>query len=68
MSPLRTWWRAAADFNVIGRVREAAEEEDLLTPPSLTFFTHALPALPVLALGFLFMEWREIVSGLEQAC
>jgi hypothetical protein len=51
-----------SDFRVSGLVRELGDEEDALTHPNLAFLAHALPAIPILLLGFLALEGRELVG------
>jgi hypothetical protein len=46
-------------------VRELGDEEDALTAPNLAFLAHALPAIPILLLGFLALEGRELVGALR---
>ncbi|GFH11041.1 uncharacterized protein HaLaN_06470, partial [Haematococcus lacustris] len=42
--------------------RDCSAEEDALEPPTLTLLSHSLPAVPVLLLGFLALEGRELVD------
>ncbi len=49
------------DYKLVGLVRELSDEEDALTGPNKAFLQHALPAVPVLLLGFTALEGRELV-------
>ena len=52
-------------FYVANLIREYSDEGDLLKPPTLAFLSNALAAGPVLLLGFLGLEGRELVSGVS---
>lgn len=67
----RCWARAKDDTSFGGRItdpstiyhlQDIGQREETLSPATLMFFQHALPALPVLVLGFLCLEGLDLVE------
>lgn len=53
----------APDYGMIGRIREVADEEEALSAPRKALLVNALPAIPVLLVGFICLEGNELVSA-----
>mmetsp|Transcript_13763 Transcript_13763/g.37185 ORF Transcript_13763/g.37185 Transcript_13763/m.37185 type:complete len:234 (+) Transcript_13763:3-704(+) len=51
-----------ASFYIAGLIREYSDEGDALKAPTMAFLSNALPVGPVLLLGFLGLEGRELAS------
>eukprot|EP00983_Pelagomonas_calceolata_P024672 776533-Pelagomonas_calceolata.AAC.5 len=54
-----------AGFYIAGLIREYSDEGDALKAPTMAFLSNALPVGPVLLLGFLGLEGRELVGSLR---
>lgn len=56
----------AADPDFLFRARELSDLEDALSPSTLRFMSAVLPAIPVLLLGFICLEGKDLVG--QAAC
>ncbi len=50
-------------MRLISRIRLFADEEEQLAGSTVAWMQNMVPAVPVLLLGFICMEGRELVSG-----
>jgi hypothetical protein len=50
------------DLTITGTIRDVAAQEETVGRSTQVFMAHALPAAPVLLLGFLFLEGQELVD------
>jgi hypothetical protein len=47
---------------LVARIREVADEEAQLSGSTVAFMCNLLPAVPVLILGFICLEGKELVD------
>ena len=52
---------AAAEPELLFRIREVSDCEDQSSPSTIMFLDNALPAVPSLILGFMFLEGKDLV-------
>lgn len=64
---MNTWIHCGADFKIIGFIKGLSDEEDAVSPDAAAFLKHALPAVPILVLGFIALEGRELVGDVSHA-
>lgn len=57
----RVWW-CAAEPDFLFRARQLSDLEDGLSPSTRALLTAALPALPVLLLGLVSLEAKDLVG------
>mmetsp|Transcript_11940 Transcript_11940/g.25675 ORF Transcript_11940/g.25675 Transcript_11940/m.25675 type:complete len:446 (-) Transcript_11940:511-1848(-) len=50
------------DMWLVSRIRGLADEEEALSAPTLALLQNAVPAVPVLLLGFMCLEGKELVD------
>lgn len=60
-----SWCLCPAEPDFLFRARELSDLEDGLSPSTRALLTAALPALPVLLLGLLTLEAKDLVSSLK---